>query len=82
VVVSARPVAGAVQVSVADDGPGIAPDDLPHVFDRFWQGGPERAEGGGLGLAIARELVRAHGGRIWVESTPSSGSTFLFELPH
>jgi signal transduction histidine kinase len=81
VVVAARPQDGVAQVSVADDGPGIAPADLPHVFDRFWQGGPGRAGGSGLGLAIARELVRAHGGRIWVESAPGQGSTFLFTLP-
>jgi signal transduction histidine kinase len=80
VVVSAQQRASAVQVSVADDGPGIAPADLPRVFDRFWQGGP-RVEGSGLGLAIARELVRAHGGQIWAESAPGQGSTFLFSLP-
>jgi two-component system OmpR family sensor kinase/two-component system sensor histidine kinase BaeS len=81
VVVSAWQQDSAVQVSVADNGPGIAPADLPHVFDRFWQGGPGRVEGSGLGLAIARELVRAHGGRIWVESAPGQGSTFHFTLP-
>ena len=67
-------------VSVADDGPGIPPEDVPHLFDRFWQGGGDRAGGSGLGLAIARELVRAHGGRIWVESQLGKGSTFYFTL--
>jgi two-component system OmpR family sensor kinase/two-component system sensor histidine kinase BaeS len=70
-----------VQVSVSDDGPGISPDDLSHLFDRFWRGGKQRVEGSGLGLAIARELVRAHGGRIWVESEPGVGSVFHFTLP-
>jgi signal transduction histidine kinase len=70
-----------VQVSVADDGPGIAPEDVPYVFDRFWRGDRVRANGSGLGLAIARELVRAHGGRIWVESTIGRGTTFSFILP-
>jgi two-component system OmpR family sensor kinase/two-component system sensor histidine kinase BaeS len=81
VVVAAGPDPGWVRVSVADDGPGIAPEELPHVFDRFWRGGKPRAEGSGLGLAIARELVRAHGGRIWVESEPGKGTTFTFTLP-
>jgi signal transduction histidine kinase len=81
VVVSAAPLPDGVQVSVADDGPGIARDELPHVFDRFWRGGKPRVEGSGLGLAIARELVRAHGGRIWVESEPQKGTTFFFTLP-
>jgi signal transduction histidine kinase len=71
----------AVQISVADSGPGIPPGDLPHVFDRFWRGSSTRAEGSGLGLSIARELVRAHGGEIWVESTPGQGATFHFTLP-
>jgi two-component system sensor histidine kinase BaeS len=70
-----------VQVSVADDGPGIPPEELAHLFDRFWRGRGARAEGSGLGLAIARELVRAHGGEIWAESAPGQGATFHFTLP-
>jgi signal transduction histidine kinase len=81
VAVSAVLQPGRVRVSVADDGPGIAAEDLPHVFDRFWRGGGTRVDGTGLGLAIARELVRAHGGQIGVESTPGQGSTFYFTLP-
>jgi signal transduction histidine kinase len=79
--ISALPRGDMVQVSVADSGPGISPQDLPHVFDRFWRGNASRAEGSGLGLSIARELVRAHGGEIWVESTPGQGATFHFTLP-
>jgi signal transduction histidine kinase len=79
--ISAMPRDGSVLVSVADNGPGIAPGDLPHVFDRFWRGSSTRAEGSGLGLSIARELVRAHGGEIWVESTLGQGATFHFTLP-
>ncbi|CAN5702062.1 response regulator [soil metagenome] len=66
---------------VADRGIGIAADALPHVFDRFWQA-PVRAPSGiGLGLYIAKEIVAAHGGQIWVESAERSGSTFFVSLP-
>jgi len=84
VAVSAAPSGDAVEIAVADSGEGIATEDLPHVFDRFWRPGRSRsrAEGGaGLGLAIARSLVEAHGGRIWVESTPGQGARFAFRLP-
>lgn len=70
-----------VRFSVADTGPGIAPEHLPHVFDRFWRAQRARRGGAGLGLAIARGLVEAHGGRIWAESVPGEGSTFTFTLP-
>jgi signal transduction histidine kinase len=79
--ISAAPRDGMVQISVVDNGPGISPQDLPHVFDRFWRGSTPRAEGSGLGLAIARELVRAHGGEIWAESEPGQGAAFHFTLP-
>jgi PAS domain S-box-containing protein len=70
-----------VVFSVTDTGCGIAPENLVHVFDRFWQGRRDGRIGLGLGLAIARGVVEAHDGRIWVESTPGEGSTFLFTLP-
>jgi PAS domain S-box-containing protein len=66
---------------VADSGIGIDSDSLPHVFDRFWQAKRGRRSGAGLGLAIARGLVEAHGGRMWVESTPGRGTTFFFTIP-
>ena len=81
VVISAQALQAEVQVSVADDGPGIAQEDLDRIFERFWHGVQPRAQGSGLGLTITRELVRAHGGRIWVESEPGQGSTFHFTLP-
>ncbi|HEX2191290.1 MAG TPA: ATP-binding protein [Longimicrobiaceae bacterium] len=80
VAVRAAATDGWVEVSVSDSGPGIAPEDLPRVFDRFWQGDPRR-KGAGLGLAIARGIVEAHGGEIRVRSTPGEGSTFSFTLP-
>lgn len=76
---------GVVQVAIDDDGPGIAPEAVAHVFDRFWQGtaqGLGRARpGAGLGLAIAKGIVEAHGGEMGVESVVGRGSTFWFTLP-
>ena len=77
-------VNGAVQVAVADHGPGIGPEDLPHVFERFYRVDRSRSrqEGGsGLGLAIAKEVVEAHGGSIWVESKEGEGAVFTFQVP-
>ncbi len=74
---------GAVRVDVADTGEGIAPEHLPHVFERFWRADAARMRTGGtgLGLSVAQSLVEAQGGRIWAESTPGQGSTFRFTLP-
>jgi two-component system sensor histidine kinase KdpD len=74
---------GKVVVSVQDQGPGIAEADLPHIFDRFYRARHTKSHvsGAGLGLFIAREVVRAHGGEIWVESKLGSGSVFRFSLP-
>lgn len=66
---------------VRDSGQGIPAEQQPHVFERFWQGNQHDARGMGLGLAICKGLVEAHGGRIWLESTPGEGSTFRFTLP-
>lgn len=66
---------------VRDTGQGIPAEQQPHVFERFWQGSQHDARGMGLGLAICKGLVEAHGGRIWLESTPGEGSTFRFTLP-
>ena len=66
---------------VADTGCGIASENLPHVFDRFWQATKAGRHGAGLGLPITKGIVEAHGGRIWVESAAGSGSTFFFTIP-
>jgi PAS domain S-box-containing protein len=66
---------------VADTGPGIAAEQVPHVFDRFWRANQDDSRGAGLGLPIAKGIVEAHGGRLWVESAPGRGSTFFFTLP-
>ncbi|MGH7552204.1 MAG: ATP-binding protein [Longimicrobiales bacterium] len=67
--------------SVSDTGLGIAAQDIGYVFDRFWQAGTTKRAGAGLGLAICKAVVQAHGGRIWVESQEGKGSTFYFTLP-
>ncbi len=75
---------GILQVSVSDTGPGIAPEDLPHLFERFYQGRKQTGSGlagSGLGLALAKKVVEAHNGRIWVESEPRKGTTVHFVLP-
>jgi signal transduction histidine kinase len=73
-----------VTFSISDTGPGIAPEDLPHVFERFYRADKSRQRdesGSGLGLAIARSIVEAHGGRIWAESTSGSGTRIFVTLP-
>jgi len=74
-----QPTARRVRVSVQDSGSGIAPADLPHIFDRFYKSADSR--GSGLGLAIAKSLVAAHGGEIGAESEPGKGTTITFTIP-
>jgi len=82
--VRAVPTDGAVEISVADTGIGIAPENQELIFEEFRQVGGDYAhkrEGTGLGLTLARKLVELHGGRIWVKSQPGLGSTFTFSIP-
>jgi len=85
VTLRARPTVDGVRIEVADTGEGIAPEDLPYVFDRFWCGDRARTHGkgagSGLGLAIARQLIQAQGGHIAVVSEPGLGATFTIDLP-
>ncbi len=78
---------GEVRISVVDTGPGITPEDLPRIFDRFYRGEKSRTRtgysqgGAGLGLSIAKGIVEAHGGHIWVANEPGPGAAFSFTLP-
>lgn len=84
VTVSLRDLGGHVEVEVSDTGRGIAPDHLPHIFDRFFTADPSRggsSPGAGLGLAIAQRIVTGHGSRLTVASEPGQGATFRFKLP-
>lgn len=82
VLVKAEKTNGEVTILVIDQGIGIAPEDLPHMFERYYRAeGARQTEGLGLGLYISRMLVEAHGGRIWVESELEKGSTFHFTMP-
>jgi len=81
VTIGADAIEQAVRFSVADQGPGIPAEHLDRIFDRFWQADRKAGEGAGLGLAIAKGIIEAHGGRIWAESGPGPGATFFFTLP-
>jgi PAS domain S-box-containing protein len=72
-----------VIVCVSDEGPGIAPEDIPHVFDRFYRGTDmaKHTKGAGLGLYLTKAIVEAHGGRIWVDTSPGRGTRMFFSLP-
>jgi signal transduction histidine kinase len=72
-----------VIVCVSDEGPGIDPRDMPHIFDRFYRAEKDmrRTKGAGLGLYLARAIIEAHGGRIWVDTAPDTGARICFSLP-
>jgi PAS domain S-box-containing protein len=83
ITVSASETSDDVRVTVTDTGTGISKEQLPQIFDRFWQAAHStiRSRGAGLGLPIARGIVQAHGGKLWVESELGSGASFHFTLP-
>lgn len=81
VAVEGKPYA---QVQVADTGKGIAPEDLNHIFQYFYRSEQSRnrkSGGSGIGLALAQQFIRSHGGNIWADSTVGKGTTFTFILP-
>lgn len=77
----AHPFFGGIHISVQDTGPGLSPEQLAHVFERYWQADMARRGGAGLGLSISKGIVQAHGGRIWAECELGKGCTFHFILP-
>ena len=79
--IGAVPTGEGVQLWVRDSGPGIAPEDLPHIFERFYRGRNNHTEGSGLGLAIVQSVAQAHGGQVSAQSEPGTGSLFVIELP-
>jgi signal transduction histidine kinase len=81
ITVGMAPRDAAVLFWVADTGSGIALEDQPHIFDRFWQARATKRTGAGLGLSIVKSVVEAHGGGVWVDSVPGRGSTFFFTIP-
>jgi len=81
VTVGAAPIENGVKVWVKDNGAGIPPEQLPHLFDRFWQAQKADRRGTGLGLTICKGIVEAHGGRIWAETAVGQGTTVCFTLP-
>jgi signal transduction histidine kinase len=81
VVLAVRYSEAAVRFSVKDTGPGVAADDVPRLFERYWQAPRLLRAGSGLGLYIAKGIVDAHGGEIGVESEPGKGAEFWFTVP-
>jgi two-component system sensor histidine kinase BaeS len=82
VTISTAQEADRVRIELADTGPGIAPEELPRIFERFWRGSASRAVGGtGIGLAVVKELILAHGGTVTAESPPEQGTRFILRLP-
>jgi len=81
IAVRARRDGNDIRFEVADTGPGIPPEDRPHVFEPYWSAERQGKRGTGLGLFISHAVIEAHGGRLWVDSEPGHGTTFFFTLP-
>ena len=81
IIVSLKQLGQSLLVTFKDHGPGIPAESLPLIFERFYRVRTEKATGTGLGLYICRQIIEAHRGKIWAESTPGRGTTFFIELP-
>jgi signal transduction histidine kinase len=82
VVISAKQLGTTIEISVEDNGPGIPLKEIPYIFDKFHRAeSTKRIPGAGIGLAISKGIVDAHGGKIWVESEFGKGANFRFTLP-
>jgi len=80
--VLAEPRDTAIRIAIQDNGMGISPEDQVHIFERFYRVRTEKSvTGTGLGLYICKQIIEAHRGKIWAESTPGQGTTFFIELP-
>src|SRR5690606_24138149 len=79
--VQAARVPGGLAITIGDDGEGIGPDELPHLFEPYWRSGSNHRPGSGLGLSICKAIVEAHAGRIEVASTLGAGTRFMVILP-
>lgn len=81
IMLRARAGHGHARLEVTDTGPGLTPEHASQVFNRYWQAAKTAREGTGLGLFIAKGIIEAHGGRIWVERLEQGGAAFMFTLP-
>jgi signal transduction histidine kinase len=81
ITVIAKTSSNRILFSISDTGRGISEEELPHIFDRFWQPRKETKRGLGLGLFICKGIIDGHGGHLWVQSRQKRGTTFYFELP-
>jgi len=81
VISTSNAIAADIRFEIADTGPGISPDELPHIFEPYWSAERHGKKGTGLGLFIARGVVEAHGGKLRVDSEPGRGTTFFFTIP-
>jgi signal transduction histidine kinase len=83
IIIQTRQRAEGVTIVIKDTGPGIPPEELPHIFERFYRGAGSRAKhGSGLGLYICKQIIRSHHGRITVDSSPGKGTKFIIHLPY